>query len=56
MHGVVGEDKTINELHQNSERFDRKTELSFKYLQVGSAALTGGVACLQHSDLAVRCC
>jgi hypothetical protein len=35
MHGVVGEDKTVNELHQNSERFDRKTELSFKYLQVG---------------------
>ena len=25
----------VNELHANGEQFDRKTELSFKYLQVG---------------------
>jgi ribulose-5-phosphate 4-epimerase/fuculose-1-phosphate aldolase len=35
VHGVIGEDKTVNELHQNAEQFDRKTEISFKYLQVG---------------------
>lgn len=34
VHGVITEDKTVNELHQNAEQFDRKTELSFKYLQV----------------------
>jgi sodium-dependent phosphate transporter len=37
VHGVITEDKTINTLHQNAEQFDRKTEVSFKYLQVFTA-------------------
>lgn len=37
IHEVIGEDKTVNELHNNAEQFDRKTEISFKYLQVFTA-------------------
>ncbi|KAL4428574.1 hypothetical protein ABPG77_008886 [Micractinium sp. CCAP 211/92] len=37
VHGVISEDKNVNELHNNAERFDRKTEVAFKYLQVFTA-------------------
>jgi hypothetical protein len=32
---VIEEDAKIGDIHANSERFDTKSELSFKYLQVG---------------------
>ena len=37
----------VHDLHANGEQFDKKTELSFKYLQVGGtgAALQGGQGC-----------
>lgn len=37
IHAVIEDDATIHELHANSERFDPRTELSFKYLQVFTA-------------------
>ena len=37
IHEVIGEDATTNNMHHNAEQFDRKTEMSFKYLQVGAA-------------------
>jgi hypothetical protein len=33
---VIEEDAKIGGIHANSERFDTKSELSFKYLQVGA--------------------
>lgn len=42
VHGVISEDKNVNELHNNAERFDRKTEVAFKYLQVCGGAGVGG--------------
>jgi sodium-dependent phosphate transporter len=33
IHDVIGTDQNIHNLHANGEQFDRKTELSFKYLQ-----------------------
>jgi hypothetical protein len=39
IHEVIGEDATTNNMHHNAEQFDRKTEMSFKYLQVGAAAV-----------------
>lgn len=43
VHGVIGEDKTVHDMHANAEQFDRKTEVSFKYLQVRGFDL-----CLEH--------
>jgi hypothetical protein len=40
VHDVISTDANINQMHANAEQFDRKTELSFKYLQVGG--LVGG--------------
>ncbi|PSC75854.1 sodium phosphate symporter [Micractinium conductrix] len=37
VHGVISEDKSVHDVHANAEQFDRKTELSFKYLQVFTA-------------------
>lgn len=37
IHEVIETDSKINNLHSNAEQFDRKTELSFKYLQVFTA-------------------
>ena len=37
VHDVIAEDARVNDVHKNAEVFDRKTELSFKYLQVGRA-------------------
>lgn len=37
IHEVIETDTKVNTLHQNAEQFDRKTELSFKYLQVFTA-------------------
>lgn len=37
IHTVIQEDELVNELHATAEKFDRKTELSFKYLQVFTA-------------------
>ncbi|KAL4858996.1 Phosphate-repressible phosphate permease pho-4 [Chlorella vulgaris] len=37
IHDVIGTDQNIHNLHANGEQFDRKTELSFKYLQVFTA-------------------
>lgn len=36
IHDAIVEDHTVNDVHHNAEQFDRKTELSFKYLQVGA--------------------
>jgi hypothetical protein len=38
VHDVISTDAGIHQLHANAEQFDRKTELSFKYLQVGGWA------------------
>lgn len=37
IHKVIQEDARIGEIHNNSESFDSKAELSFKYLQVCTA-------------------
>ncbi|PSC75765.1 sodium phosphate symporter [Micractinium conductrix] len=37
VHGVISEEKSVHDMHANAEQFDRKTELSFKYLQVFTA-------------------
>ncbi|KAL4422695.1 hypothetical protein ABPG75_008892 [Micractinium tetrahymenae] len=37
IHEVIETDSKINTLHSNAEQFDKKTELSFKYLQVFTA-------------------
>ncbi|KAI7842860.1 hypothetical protein COHA_003478 [Chlorella ohadii] len=37
IHGVISEDEKVHDLHANGEQFDKKTELSFKYLQVFTA-------------------
>mmetsp|Transcript_10674 Transcript_10674/g.25327 ORF Transcript_10674/g.25327 Transcript_10674/m.25327 type:complete len:493 (-) Transcript_10674:553-2031(-) len=37
VHGPVETDKTVHDIHDLSERFDPKTEQSFKYLQVFTA-------------------
>ena len=52
VHDIIAEDATVNDVHNNAEVFDRKTEVAFKYLQVGRArALVrnngGGGACRQ---------
>ncbi|KAL4434398.1 hypothetical protein ABPG75_000839 [Micractinium tetrahymenae] len=37
VHGVISEEKSVHDVHANAEQFDRKTEVSFKYLQVFTA-------------------
>ncbi|PRW33685.1 2,3-bisphosphoglycerate-independent phosphoglycerate mutase isoform B [Chlorella sorokiniana] len=37
IHEVISEDEKVHDLHANGEQFDKKTELSFKYLQVFTA-------------------
>ncbi len=37
IHAVIDTDAKIHSIHEHSERFDTKTELSFKYLQVFTA-------------------
>lgn len=37
IHGTVSEDKSINDLHNNAEKFPQKTEGAFKYLQIFTA-------------------
>jgi solute carrier family 20 (sodium-dependent phosphate transporter) len=37
IHDVIETDEKIHDIHAHSERFDTKTELSFKYLQVFTA-------------------
>ena len=51
IHEVIGEDATTNNMHHNAEQFDRKTEMSFKYLQVGAAVPVCGAGAVVWSNL-----
>ena len=51
IHEVIGEDATTNNMHHNAEQFDRKTEMSFKYLQVGAAVPVCGAGAVVWSSL-----
>ena len=56
VHDVISTDAGIHQLHANAEQFDRKTELSFKYLQVGgwvgAAAAADAAAAIATIDAA----